>query len=101
MSCQYCASYPQVLHGILERFDSMPVVTSLNGACIAQELALIHTVISKHLVMLYALSLPHVAQWLYQRMLAEGRELKVVLHMLWTHGHLTLQTRLHRCVSLG
>lgn len=94
-------SYPQIFRGILERFDSMPAVLSLDGACIAEELALVHTVISKHLVMLDALSLPHVTQWLHQRMLTKGRKLKVLLYMLWTHGHLTLQACLHCCGSLG
>lgn len=79
----------------------MPAVASLNGACIAEKLAPVHTVISKHLVMLDALSLPHVTQGLHQWMLAEGGELEVVLHMLRTHGHLTLQARFHCCRSLS
>lgn len=90
-----------ILHDSLECFDSMLAVSSLNNAGIAEELALIHTVIMKHLVMLNALSRPHIAQWLHQWMLSEDRELKVVLHMLWTHGHLTLQTHHYHSGALG
>lgn len=89
-------TYLEILHGVLQRFDGVSTVRSLNGAGITEEQALIQAIVPKHLVVLQTLPLPHVTERLHQRMLSERRQLQMRLNVLRAHGHFTLQAGFNR-----
>lgn len=89
-------TYLEILHGVLQSFDGVSRVRSLDGAGVAEEQALIQTIVAEHLVVLQTLPLPHVSERLHQRMLSERGQLQMRLDVLRAHGHFTLQAGFNR-----